>query len=155
MNTCLAHYVDHQGRCNDCHELRALKAELSVARERLGPAGYKIIHEVASLKAEVERWKAAHAEIQRQKGDSALASMVLNESIKADLNRERERSEKLAAALESISYFDAPKAGSMKYWLSSAKASLAEIIATDTRMARKALLAAKQDDAPKPPEDEL
>ena len=36
-------------------EILKLKGELAVARERYGPAGYKIIAEVAELRGELER----------------------------------------------------------------------------------------------------
>jgi ribosomal protein L9 len=65
---------------------------------------------------------------------------------KQRLEREREANAKLREALESIAANHTPAFTDIAYWLSVGQHECAETLANDTQIARKALLAAKQDE---------
>lgn len=53
-------------------ELDKLKSEVAVARERLGPAGYRIISEVASLRKELVEMTRERDELEKLNNDSVI-----------------------------------------------------------------------------------
>lgn len=52
--------VYHDDLCAAKDENSLIKQELAVARERLGPAGYKIVQEVAELRTRLNEWKCEY-----------------------------------------------------------------------------------------------
>jgi hypothetical protein len=88
-----------------CKELIDLRAEVKTARERLGPAGYKLLQELNELRAQVKRCSDVEAENERLKrhfdvckSGQIISCQIENERLMEALRRCRQMAQTALAS---------------------------------------------------------